>query len=62
MIPTDAVAHWIALAMLVAAGVTWVVWRLWFRRDDRAHHLAAGIADERRTEGWTPAKEGDTHE
>lgn len=48
MMATDTVAHWAFLAMLVLAGATWAVWRLWVRRDDRAHHLAAGIADERR--------------
>lgn len=51
MIPTDTVAHWIALAMIPASFVTWVLWRLKWHRDDRARrkaNLEAGIASERR--------------
>ncbi len=48
MTPTDTVAHWIALAILVLGAAAWACWRIRWRRDDRAANLAAGIADERR--------------
>jgi hypothetical protein len=67
MTPTDTVAHWIALAILILGPLVWLCWKLKWRRDDRAANLAAGIADEQRTalmdhhEGtWRPAAPGDT--
>ena len=60
MMPTDAIAPWFALVLLALAILTRLAWRAKWRRDDRRQKaLAAGIADERRTE-WIPARPGQT--